>query len=314
MRYYSSEEIDQALDFSSLVEELRSGFTSDYFVPTRSHVDYHNPKDNQQNTMLLMPAIKTGELAGVKIVNVSPLNTERNLPSIQGIYYLLDATTGEPKAIFDAKSLTNWRTAATSALAATYLATKEASSLLMIGTGVLAPFLVRAHQSARPIKELFVYGRSTEKAEAVIEEVGGSFESATVVEDLADAIPKADIISAATLTEEPLIYGEYLRPGQHIDLVGAFKPTRREADDEVIRRAEIYVDSLDTAPKEAGDLAIPLSKGVIDISDIRGDLFQLCKGQVLGRSSKEEITVFKCVGHALEDLVAAQLISDRQNV
>jgi len=308
MRFYTSEDIHILLSNPALINALRTGFTKDYTIPARMHLDYDNPEDENQNTLLLMPAVSCGDVAGVKIVNVSTENSKRNLTSIQGIYYLLDAITGEPKALFDAKSLTNWRTAAASALAADYLAAKNASSLLMIGTGSLAPFLIDAHSAVRPIKELHIYGRNREKAEALAKSKAGQFKKIEVVDDLNSSLSKADIISSATFSETPLVKGEYLRSGQHIDLVGAFKPTSRESDDDVMRRSKIYVDTLEMAPKEAGDLVIPLASAVISSKDIRGDLFDLCAGKVSGRKNNDEITVFKSVGHALEDLVAAQLV------
>ncbi len=308
MKYYSASDIDRTLDFSALIEALRNGFRKEYTIPPRMHLDYDNPVDANQNTMLMMPAVSCGKVAGVKIVNVALKNSDRKLPSIQGIYYLLNATTGEPLAIFDAKSLTNWRTAAASALAADFLALKQASSLLMIGTGALAPFLIDAHSSIRPIKNLLIYGRTKEKAMALADQKRDQFEQVTVVEDLSEAIPLADIISCATFSTTPLISGNLLHPGQHIDLVGAFKPTSRESDDEVMRRSNIYVDTLEMAPKEAGDILIPLNFGVISLADVRGDLFNLCQKEVSGRTREDEITVFKSVGHALEDLVTAELI------
>ena len=312
MKFYSSTDIDNLVDFPTLIEELRTGFTKKYTVPPRMHLDYENPVDKNQNTLLLMPAVQCSKFGGVKLVNVSLENSLRNLASIQGIYYLMNAITGEPVATFDAKSLTNWRTAAASALASDYLSRKDSSSLLMIGTGSLAPYLIDAHAAIRPIKQLFIYGRTKSKAESLAELKSGQFEEVTVVENLDTGIPKADIISAATFTTDPLINGSFLIEGQHVDLVGAFKPTSRESDDEAIRRSKVYIDS-EMATKEAGEIVIPLSNQVISPSDIQGDLFKLCRNEVSGRESENEITLFKSVGHALEDLVAAELIHKNQN-
>ena len=304
----TQKDITEKLDFQSLIEALHAGFKKDYTIPPRIHLNYDNPQDGNQNTMLLMPAISTGEVAGVKVVNVAPANSHRDLPSIQGIYYLLNAVTGEPKAIFDAKSLTNWRTAATSALAATYLSRENAETLLMIGTGSLAPFIIDAYRAIRPIEKLMIYGRDQRKAKVLADTKAGQFKKIIVVENLAEAVPHADIVSVATLSTSPLVYGDWLKPGQHVDLIGSYRPDTREADDEVLKKANIYVDSLEMAPKESGDLAIPIKSEVISLEDIKGDLFQLCKNETRGRFSNEEITVFKSVGHALEDLVTAQLI------
>ena len=308
MKYYSAKDIKHALDFPSLIEALRKGFTVKYTIPSRMHLHYDNETDNNQNTLLLMPAVKCGDVTGVKIVTVTPGNSKRNLPSIQGIYYLMDAVSGSPKALMEAKMLTNWRTAATSALAASYLAPENATCHLMIGTGSLAPFIVDAHRTNRLIKELLIYGRNKTRALALANLKTGIYEKITIVDDLKEAVHKADIISVATLSPTPLIKGVWLRPGQHIDLIGAYKPDMRESDDEVLLRSRVFVDNLETAPKETGDLAIPIANGTFSVSAIQGDLFQLAKGQVKGRNSLDEITVFKSVGHALEDLVAAQLV------
>ncbi|WNJ20006.1 ornithine cyclodeaminase family protein [Pontibacter sp. G13] len=303
-------EADLALAFSfpKLIEALRTGFTESFIIPQRMHLDFPHPGGNTDNTLLLMPAVQMGQYAGVKIVQVSPENRSLGLPTIQGIYYLLDAVTGVPKALMDAKALTNWRTAAASALAADYLARPDSEHLLMVGTGALAPFLIEAHQAVRPLRHLTLYGRSPDKAAKLARRFSDRFESVEVVPNLSRAVQKADIISVATMSESPLILGEWLQNGQHLDLVGAFKPTMRESNDAVMTRADVYVDSLEMAPKEAGDLSQPIAAGIIQEEDLKGDLFGLCRGEVSGRMDAETITVFKSVGHALEDLVAARLV------
>ncbi len=307
MKYYQAEEIAQKLDYPSLVEALKEGFKGTYLVPPRMHVDY--PATETTNTMLLMPAISNEQFAGVKIVNVAPGNNARGLPSIQGIYYLMEAATGTPIAIFDARAITNKRTAAASALAADFLAPEDASTLLMVGTGSLAPFLIDAHAALRPIRRLMIFGRNRARAEEIATAKNSNFQHVEVADELNEQIvQQADVISVATLSHEPLISGEWLRPGQHVDLVGSYRKDMREADDKVISKSAIYVDTLEMAPKESGDLAIPLANGLIDLPAIRGDLFALCQEKVEGRKGPDQITLFKSVGHALEDLVAAQLI------
>ncbi len=311
MKFYTDADISQILDFPSLIEALRVGFTDEFLVPQRMHIDYRNHQDGIENTLLLMPAVKESDVSGVKLVNVAPGNQTQGIPTIQGIYYLFDSITGQPVATFDAKAITNWRTAAASALAASYLANPDAHTLLMVGTGSLAPYLIEAHLSNSPIDELVVFGRNSQKAEVMAQEFSERVAKVRVEIDLKHAVTQADIISVATLSSDPLIFGKWLRPGQHLDLVGSFKPDMREADDEVVRRSAIYVDINQTAPVESGDLAIPLATGAISHDDIRGDLFQLCRQQVKGRNSPHEITLFKSVGHALEDLVAAKLIMQK---
>ncbi len=308
MNIVTSEKINEVLDFTTLINALEAGFSGDVLVPQRMHIEYSNRENARENTLLLMPAIQLGKYAGVKIVTVAPENHQEELATIQGIYYLMDAVTGVPKAFFDASAITNWRTAAASALASRFLSQDNSSTFMMIGTGALAPFMIRAHATVRPIKQLKIFGRTSHKAEALASTFKDEFDSVEVVTDIETGIQAADIICAATSSEKPLIKGSLLKAGQHIDLVGAYKPTTREADDEVILRSNLFVDHMNSALHEAGDVVIPIHSGIIDKSHIRGDLFQLCKGLVKGRTNQEEITVFKSVGHALEDIETAILL------
>lgn len=245
----SAEQIESNNRFSELVDQLKAGFQSTIETPMRHHHDFKNPKEGQDSTLLLMPSWEAGENLGVKIVTVSPENGKYNLPSIQGIYLLFDAHKGTQKAMLDGKALTVKRTAAASALASSYLSNKDSSSLLMIGTGALAPNLIRAHISQRPIKKVWVWGRNIDKAKEVIASLADLKIELTPIDDLDSHIPLADIISCATLSPSPLINGALLRKGQHIDLVGSYKKTTREADNEVISRSTIFVDTYQGALK-----------------------------------------------------------------
>tara|TARA_B100000795_G_scaffold205037_1_gene158583 strand:+ start:64 stop:615 length:552 start_codon:yes stop_codon:yes gene_type:complete len=180
----------------------------------------------------------------------------------------------------------------------------------MIGTGTLAPYLIAAHATVRRYKKILIWGRNRDKAQAICDTLNPKMDvQITRVEDLEKGIKQADVVSCATLSATPLILGAWLKPGQHIDLVGAYKPDMREADDDLMLKSKIYVDT-PMALKETGDLLIPMTKGILDSNDIRGDLFQLCQKTREGREKKEDITVFKSVGHALEDLVAAKMVHD----
>lgn len=268
----------------------------------RHHHDFPNPKVNSDSTLLLMPAWSPSKNAGVKVVTVSPENGQFDLPSIQGTYIYLDATKGTIKAIIEAKSLTAKRTAAASALASSYLSKSNSSSLLMIGTGALSINLIKAHATVRPIKNVYIWGRSFEKAAAICNELKGENFNCTAIPTIEEKISNVDIISCATLSKTPLVFGKYLQVGQHVDLVGAYKKDMREADDEAIRKATVFVDTFQGGLKEGGDIAIPLQNGILKEEDIKADLFSLCSDQHLGRRNSEEITLFKSVGHALEDL------------
>lgn len=315
MRQISKVELEDVLDISSLVEALREGFRSNITAPVRHHHDYPNPREDSPSTLLLMPAWEAGAFLGVKVITVSPHNGNYHLPAVQGVYLLFDAHRGIPLAQIEAQTLTALRTAAASALASTYLSRPDSQSLLMLGTGALAPYLIRAHAGVRPIRRVFLWGRHRENAESLARRLRPAAPfPIEVVSTIEEAIREADIISAATLSATPLIDGDLLRPGQHLDLVGSFKPDMREANDEAIRRSSVFVDTRQCAPHESGDLAIPIQRRILTIGAIRADLFELCSGKHSGRRHNEEITFFKSVGHALEDLVAARLAYQRLEI
>jgi len=175
----------------------------------------------------------------------------------------------------------------------------------MIGTGALSINLIKAHASIRPIKIVYVWGRTIEKAKAICNTLKKEKFSIEAIETIEEKISEVDIISCATLSKNPLVLGKYLKEGQHIDLVGAYKKDMREADDEVIKKASVFVDTFQGGLKESGDIVIPINNGTLKERDIKADLFQLCSNEKSGRNNDSEITVFKSVGHALEDLVAA---------
>ncbi|MFZ3564912.1 ornithine cyclodeaminase family protein [Tenacibaculum finnmarkense] len=310
--------IENNTNFSALITELKAAFSSqETLVPMRHHHDFANPAVNADSTLLLMPAWNPSKNAGVKIVTVSPENSQFDLPSINGTYIYLDAVKGTIKAILEAKSLTVKRTASASALASSFLSKENSSSLLMIGTGALSVNLIKAHVSVRPIKNVFIWGRNFSKAQAICEELQNENFTITAVQTIEEKISEVDIISCATLSKTPLVLGKYLKAGQHVDLVGAYKKDMREADDQVIKKGSVYIDTFQGGLKESGDIFIPLQTGILKEEDIKADLFQLCSSQEIsegisegivgekGRENEDEITVFKSVGHALEDLTAA---------
>jgi len=307
MLLLSEDQTRDALPFPDLIDALAEMFRSGCTMPTRHHHDFEIPGE-PEGTMLLMPAWVPGGYAGVKVVNVVPGNSERNLPAVHGQYLLSDARTGEMLAMIDGGELTARRTAAASALAARYLSRSDARHLLVLGTGRLAPNLIAAHMAIRSIEDVTIWGRSTRKTEEFVKELNAQLPiRIRAANNLRDALGEADIVSAATLSSEPLIKGNALKPGAHVDLVGAFKPTMRESDDDLIKRAEIFVDTREGCLSEGGDIVQPLKSGLISQSDIQADLYDLCRGNHPGRQSDEAITMFKSVGAALEDLAGAML-------
>ena len=311
MRHFDQAELDKSLTFPKLIESLRSAFAGNWTTPMRHHhgmpgVDHNGAE--VENALLLMPSW-TGpgaeNFVGVKLVAVYPNNGQIDLPSIHGLYYLIDGNTGQPLATMDGARMTVWRTAAASALASTYLSRPESSTLTMIGTGALSPFMIRAHMAVRPITEVFLWNHNIRRAHELAEELRDQGLPVTSHPDLVTAAGKSDIVCAATLTTTPLIFGKWVKPGTHIDTVGAFTPTMRETDDELVQLASLFCDTRTGALKEGGDLAIPISQGVISSNDILADLHELTRGAHPGRTSPEEITYFKSVGTALEDLAGA---------
>ncbi|MDR7034430.1 ornithine cyclodeaminase family protein [Mesorhizobium sp. BE184] len=307
----SAAEVDRALTFPGLVETLRSAFREGAVQPVRHHHAIERPPGSG-STLLLMPAwtdfdnaeaSKDGHI-GVKIVTVSPDNNAVGKPAVMGLYLLLNGATGEPQALIDGQRLTQWRTACASALAADYLARGDASRLLVIGAGALAPFLARAHAAMRPITSIHIWNRTPANAEKIVDDLRADGFSAEVATNLDAELAGADIVSSATISATPLVRGALLKPGAHVDLVGGFTPAMREADDDAIRRARVYVDTRAGATREAGDIVQPLASRVLAPEAIVADLAELARGEKKGRESGAEITLFKSVGAALEDLAA----------
>jgi ornithine cyclodeaminase len=299
-------QVAAALPYDQLMHALSLAFADDIEVPLRAHHEVPVP-DRNAGTLLLMPAWRAGGSIGVKIVTVFPDNAALGHPAVAASYVLMSAATGVPIAVLDGTEITLRRTAAASALASDCLSRGDASKLLMIGTGNLAPHLVLAHATVRAIREVCIWGRRHEAASKLADSLAGEHFNVSVASDLAQAVGEADIISCATLATEPLIRGEWLRPGQHLDLVGAFKPDMREADSLALSRASVYVDTRAGGLAEAGDIVLALRDGSITAADIKGELRDLVTGASPGRVSAGEITLFKSVGTAIEDLAAAEL-------
>lgn len=306
MKIITEEEVAKAIKYPILIEELKKAFISDIKVPSRIHQDYSNPKEGIDSTLLMMPSWVPSEELGIKVLTVSPNNSKYNIPGISAVYLLFDAHKGGIKAVIEAKKLTSMRTAAASALASSYLSRVDSKVMLMIGTGALCEELIRAHSCVRNLEKIYVWGRDKEKALNIVKKLKLEF-NIEAIDRIEDKIGEADIISCATLSKEPLIFGKNIKKGQHYDLVGSFKPDMREVDDELISNVDIFIDS-QMAKKESGDLKTPLENGIISEDSIKADLFELTRKEKNARTSKEQITLFKSVGHALEDLTAAKLV------
>ncbi len=309
MRVIAAGEVEAALDFESLVERLRQAFRRDIQAPVRHHHTIETA--GQDATLLLMPAWQPRRNIGIKLATVFPDNAEHGLPAVMAVYLLLDGKTGSPKALIDGQMLTVRRTAAASALASRYLSRPDSERLLMVGTGAMAPHLILAHATVRPIRNVLIWGRDADKAAKLAKRLDRKDFRVAHTTDLEAAARGAHVISCATLSKEPLIRGAWLQPGTHLDLVGGFRPDMRETDDDAIRKARVFVDTRAGATKEAGDIVQPLESGVLTQDDIAADLFELTQGDKAGRRFYDQITLFKSAGTAIEDLAAAQLTVER---
>jgi ornithine cyclodeaminase len=309
--------IASALSYPRLVDVMADTFRRGVVAPPRHHHTIHLD-ERPDATLLLMPAWSraapgseaAGRYLGIKSVSVFPDAARYAKPSVQGLYMLFDTEAGTPLAVMDAAALTAWRTAAASALAARHLARADAARLLMIGSGSLASYLIRAHASVRQIRRVTIWSRTRANAETMAARLAREAFTVAVTDDVAAAVGAADIVTCATLAIEPIVRGAWLKPGTHLDLVGSFRPTMREVDDDAVARAAVYIDT-PGALHETGDLLGPIRAGVLKEADIRGDLAGLVRGAVAGRRNADEITLFKSVGAAIEDLGAAIEVYER---
>jgi ornithine cyclodeaminase/alanine dehydrogenase-like protein (mu-crystallin family) len=300
VKIFDAAQTAAALPFDRLIPALRDAFIAGAEAPLRHRHDIAQP-DATTAALLLMPAWRPSGLLGVKVVSVFPGNGARGLPAVSASYLLCDGATGAHLALIDGGELTRRRTAAASALAGAFLAREDSATLLIVGSGHVAGLMADAYRVVRPIERVLIWNIRSAGAERLAARIGGE-----AVTDLAAAVRQADIVSCATLSREPLVRGEWLRPGTHLDLIGGFTPAMREADDEAVRRSRVFIDT-EAALAEAGDLIDPIAHGALRREDVAGSLFSLCRGETPGRRDAQEITLFKSVGSAIEDLAAAGL-------
>ena len=307
MKVYDRENVASSLQYEILIEALRKAFSSKITAPERVQHTIKNNKGSDA-TLLLMPAWKIGEHIGIKIVSVFPENTTNNMNAVHANYFLMNANDGKAVAVMDGTELTLRRTACASALAADYLVNKNVDTLLMIGTGNLAPHMIKAHCVVRNYSRILIWGRNEEKAERLALSLNIKDKEILAKNDLKEALNVADVISCATLTQKPLIMGDWIKPGQHLDLVGAFTPDMAEADSKAIAKSKVVVDTYEGALSESGELINALKEGRIKKEHILSDLRELVLEEKNIRKDSNDITLFKSVGTALEDLAAAELV------
>lgn len=302
-RTVSAAEVTAATPWPGLIDALESAFAAPHAAPDR-HIHTIAVPGLDEATALLMPAWIEGEHYGVKLANIFPSNGSMGLPAVSAAYLLFDGRTGQLQALMDGGTITARRTAATSALVARRLARPDLSTLLVLGAGRIAELLIEAHRAVLPINRVLVWSRRSDQAEALAARCNGE-----AITEIEGGLAVADIVSAATLSREPLIRGAAPRPGTHLDLVGAFRPSMRETDSEAVARATVFIDTLGGAEAEAGDLIQAKAEGRFAWSDVAADLRELVTGAHPGRTNPQEITLFKSVGAAIEDLAAARLVA-----
>ena len=299
MQVIHASQVESYLQWPQLAQALAHGHTlarariSDSFL-TRG-----------KDTLLLRSAWIDGLGMAVKVASIFPGNPAKELPSVQGNVMLYNDQTGAPEAMVDFDLVTRCKTVGDSYLAASRLARPDTRRVLIVGAGRIAGTALKAYRQLFPEARFSIWNHRIEGAKSL----AAAFPDVTVVSDLAQACHEADLISCATLAQEPLIRGQWLRPGQHVDLIGAFRADMREADDVVLERGEIFVDSRETTISHIGELKIPLAAGVITAADIRADLYDLDAG-LFARPSDDAITVFKNGGGAHLDLMTARYILD----
>ena len=304
MRFIDAETTRRHLPFGALIAALRERFAEGCEVPLR-----HTHRIGDDGTLLLMPAWRAGARLGLKTVGIFPGNSALGLPGLHSTYLLFDARTGVPLASLDGDEITSRRTAAASALAASCLARPDARQLLVVGAGRVAALLAEAMRAVRPVERVQVWNHRAASAEQLAAQLRAQGVDAHACTDLQAAVRQADIVSCATLSTTALIEGAWLRPGTHLDLIGSFTPTMREADAACFARCSVFVDTPEALAK-SGDVLQAKAAGAFIDAQLRATLAALCSGAHAGRASELECTLFKAVGTALEDLAAAELVFD----
>ena len=309
MQFIDADATARALPYDRLVERLREMYRNDRMTARRELISLESLHGDPGACMAVMPAFGPGHDISTKIFTLLPQNAGRGLATVHAVIAVFDGETGVPKAVVDGTEVTRRRTAAMCALAADYLARRNSERLVVCGAGALAPHAALAHASIRPIRQIGIWARRPEAAAAVVETVAAERGDIVVeaVADLPQACREADIVSCQTSASEPVVSGEWIRPGTHMDFVGSHDADKRECDDEAVRRSYIYVDVMESALREAGDILIPMKAGVIGREDIRGDLSDLCRETVPGRFADDQVTLYKSTGSSLADLAGAEL-------
>jgi len=312
VQFIDGDTVDRVCDFRTLVDFLEDCHRQPR--PMLEDMLLRDPRAGKSDIFFNRAAWQPGEAAGIKVITVFPenVNASSPRPNVQAVYVLMNGETGAPQAAIDGTRITYWKTAADSALGTKQLALPDARCLVMVGAGAMAGPLIRAHRAVRPsLDRVTVWNRSRPRAEALAESLMRDDGVAVdIADDLEGAVRSGDVVCCATMTKSPLIMGDWLKPGTHLDLVGAFTPEMREADDTALQRGRVCVDTRETA-LDTGELGLPIAAGAYSAEDIVADHFELAQGAVAGRTTPEDITIFKNGGGGHLDLMTARYIYGR---
>lgn len=305
MKVISAEEVHSALSYPELVDSLQEAYGGKYSMPPRQ---VFLLDENTNNDAFAVLPSWNDQFIGVKAFTYFP-EAEAPYKSLYSKILLFNREHGEPLALVDGTTVTFWRTAGISGLATRLLSREDSETMLLLGTGNLAPYIIRANLSVRPLKRVMVWGRNLAKAEAVVETMQKEFSNVefSAIEDRQTACSEADIVVAATGSHEPIVLGEWIKPGTHTDFIGNHHADKRECDTDLITKARVYADSRVNAFKEAGEILVPIKEGVFAKEGIIAELSEMCRGDAVLRENEEEVTLFKSIGMAMSDLVGAGL-------
>jgi ornithine cyclodeaminase len=306
MHFISAADIRRLLTFPVLVDALEAAHR-------RPKMQAHDAMlGNPRELYFVRSAVDAGRFMASKLITSFPGNLGGDLPAVQAVVALFDGTNGKPLAVIDGTELTYWRTAADSALGSRLLSRPDVRTLLVVGAGEMAKWLVRSHRAVRPsIERVLIWNRTAERAKMLVDLLKAEGIAGEPVSDLDAASHEADLITTCTRSPAPLVKGANLKPGAHLDLVGGYTPDTREADDEAARRSLVFTDRRESAFHGVGDILSPIKSGAIRESDVLGDLYDLVPGKVKGRRSADDITFFKNAGGGHLDLMTAEVVFGR---
>lgn len=309
MKSFDAAAVEKLVDYPGLIAALEEAHKAG--TPEAQHMVMDEPGEGSNKFVSLLGWARN-DVVAAKLVGVFPSNLMRQPPepSVQGLVAVFDPTTGAPRLIADGAAMTFRKTAGDSGLGSKLLARSDAKTLLVLGAGGLAPHMIEAHTASRPsIERVMIWNRTPDRAKALAERLADRY-AVTAVHDLDDAVAQADIVSCVTMSDRPLVKGRCLKKGAHLDLVGAYLPTMREADDDAMTRGTLFVDTRN-GMEGAGDLIQPVNAGIIGWDAVRADAFELCQGVHKGRSADDEITIYKNVGGGHLDLYTARYLASR---